>query len=246
MALGLAVLGLLFLALGFFWPRALFMGGGAFLLAGGVEAWQKGPFLTPAQLAFFLASSLAFRTGSLYLRPRLAPLRRYLHLLAFLLALFGLKALPHPGMNLPWGLAFLHAGSFLVAYLALGVGVGAGVLGALQDRRLRRSPHRALRSSPLWSLRRLERGYLGVGYLALTFGLASGIAWAFSYFGQPLSLDPKEAAVLGSWLLFTLYFLLEERLDWPWRPFLLGFGYLVFLFAFLLAPFLGSRHPSSF
>ena len=61
-------------------------------------------------------------------------------------------------------------------------------------------------------MRRLERGYLRVGYVAATLGLASGMAWAFGYFGSPLSPDPKEVSVVLGWLLLTLYFLLDERL----------------------------------
>jgi ABC-type uncharacterized transport system permease subunit len=244
MALGLAVLGVVLLALGLFWPRALAWGGAALLAAGGLEAYGKGPLLTPAQPALLLSGLLALRAETLLLRPRLAPLRRYLLLLALLSALFALEALPHPGAALPWGLALLHAGSFLVAYLALAVGVGAGVLCALQDLRLRRAPWEALKAPPLWSLRRLERGYLRVGYLAVTFGLASGMAWAWDFFGTPLSPDPKEVSVLLGWFLLTLYLLLEERLRGRPRAFLLLLAYGLLLFAFLGAPFLGSRHPS--
>lgn len=244
MAAGLVLLGVCSLALGLFWPRALAWGGVFLLLAGGVDAFQKGPFTTPAQPALFLSGLLALRSGTLLLRPKLAPLRTYLLLLALLLALFALRTLPHPGAVLPWGLTLLHGGSFLVAYLALAVGTGAGVLCVLQDLRLRLVPWKALRAPPFWSLRRLERGYLRVGYLATTLGLASGIAWAWRYFGSPLALDPKEVSVLLGWLLLTLYFLLEERLQGWTRALVLLLAYGLLLFAFMGAPFLGSRHPS--
>jgi ABC-type uncharacterized transport system permease subunit len=138
----------------------------------------------------------------------------------------------------------VHAGAFLVAYLALAVGVGAGVMCAMQDLRLRSVPEKALLSAPLWSLRRLEQGYLRVGYLATTLGLTSGMAWAWGYFGSPLALDPKEISVLLGWLGLTLYFLLEERLQGYPRMALLLLAYALLLFAFIGAPFLGSRHPS--
>jgi ABC-type uncharacterized transport system permease subunit len=163
-------------------------------------------------------------------------LRRYLLALALVLGLFALKALPHPRGELPLFLTLFHAGAFL--------GVGAGVMCALQDLRLRAHPERALGAPPLWSLRRLERGYLRVGYGAATLGLGSGMAWAFSYFGSPLSLDPKEVSAFLGWLLFTLYFLLEDRLRGRVRAGLLLLAYALLLFAFLGAPFLGSRHPS--
>lgn len=131
-----------------------------------------------------------------------------------------------------------------MAYLALSVGVGAGAMCALQDLRLRLAPERAVAAAPLWSLRRLERGYLRVGYVAATLGLASGMAWAFGYFGSPLSPDPKEVSVVLGWLLLTLYFLLDERLRGLLRAGLLLGAYALFLFALLGAPFLGSRHPS--
>ncbi|MDM7324110.1 MAG: cytochrome c biogenesis protein CcsA [Thermus sp.] len=241
----IALLGVVLLALGLFWPRGLFLGAILYLLAALADALAKGVFAGPAQPALLLGGLLALRGESLLLRPRLAPLRRYLVLLAMLLGLFALKALPHlPMGSLPLALTLLHAGAFLVAYLALAVGVGAGVLGALQDLRLRRAPEKALGLAPFWSLRRLEEGYLRVGYLATTLGLASGMAWAWGYFGTPLAVDPKELSVLLAWFFLTLYFLLEERLRGYPRMALLLLSYSLLLFAFLGAPFLGSRHPS--
>ncbi|WP_114312934.1 cytochrome c biogenesis protein CcsA [Thermus caldifontis] len=240
----LALMGVLLLAVGLFWPRGLSLG--AFLCLGAAlaDALAKGFFSGPAQPALVLGGLLALRGESLLLRPRLTPLRRYLVLLAMLLGLFALKALPHPGGSLPPLLTLVHAGAFLVAYLALAVGVGAGVMCALQDLRLRSVPEKALLFAPLWSLRRLEQGYLRVGYLATTLGLTSGMAWAWGYFGSPLALDPKEISVLLGWFGLTLYFLLEERLRGYVRMALLLSAYALLLFAFIGAPFLGSRHPS--
>lgn len=240
----LALVGVLLLAVGLFWPRGLFLGAFLYLGAGLADAFAKGFFSGPAQPALVLGGLLALRGESLLLRPRLTPLRRYLVLLALLLGLFALKALPHPGGSLPLLLTLVHAGAFLVAYLALAVGVGAGVMYAMQDLRLRSVPEKALLSAPLWSLRRLEQGYLRVGYLAATLGLASGMAWAWGYFGSPLALDPKEISVLLGWLGLSLYFLLEERLRGYPRMALLLLAYALLLFAFIGAPFLGSRHPS--
>lgn len=240
----LAFLGLALLALGWFWPRGLGLGAWLYLGAALADALSKGVFSGPAQPALVLGGLLALRGEALALRPKLSSLRRYLLALALVLGLFALKALPHPRGELPLFLTLFHAGAFLVAYLALTVGVGAGVMCALQDLRLRAHPERALGAPPLWSLRRLERGYLRVGYGAATLGLGSGMAWAFSYFGSPLSLDPKEVSAFLGWLLFTLYFLLEDRLRGRVRAGLLLLAYALLLFAFLGAPFLGSRHPS--
>ncbi|GAB5603386.1 cytochrome c biogenesis protein CcsA [Thermus sp. FJN-A] len=240
----LALAGVLLLALGLFWPRGLALGALFYLGAALSDALGKGFFAGPAQPALVLGGLLALRGEALFLRPRLSPLRRYLVLLALLLGLFALKALPHEVGNLPFLLTLVHAGAFLVAYLALAVGVGAGTMCALQDLRLRAAPEKALAFAPLWSLRRLEQGYLRVGYLATTLGLGSGMAWAWGYFGSPLALDPKEVSVLLAWLLLTLYFLLEERLRGYPRMGLLLLAYALLLFAFLGAPFLGSRHPS--
>jgi hypothetical protein len=240
----LALGGVVALALGLFWPRVLHLGTLLYLGAALADALAKGVFSGPAQPALLLGGLLALRGESLLQRPWLAPLRRYLLLLALLLGFFALKALSHPGGAHPLSLSLLHGGAFLVAYLALAVGVGAGVMGALQDLRLRRAPEKALQNAPLWSLRRLERGYLRVGYLAATLGLGSGMAWAWGYFGSPLTLDPKELSAFLGWFLLTLHFLLEERLRGLPRAGLLLLAYALLLFAFLGAPFLGSRHPS--
>jgi hypothetical protein len=240
----LALGGVVVLALSLFWPRALHLGTLLYLGAALADALAKGVFSGPAQPALLLGGFLALRGESFLLRPWMAPLRRYLLLLALLLGLFALKALAHPGEALPLALTLLHGGAFLLAYLALAVGVGAGVMCALQDLRLRRSPEKAVRSAPLWSLRRLELGYLRVGYLAATLGLGSGMAWAWGYFGSPLALDPKELSAFLGWLSLTFYFLLEERLRGLSRAGLLLLAYALLLFAFLGAPFLGSRHPS--
>ncbi|GGM95904.1 cytochrome c assembly protein [Thermus composti] len=244
MTLALALLGVGGVALGVFLPRALALGGLALLGAAFLHAWEEGLLAGPAQVALVLGGLLALRGKTLLERPRLKALGRYLGFLALALGLFALKALPHPGGGLPLALTLFHAGAFLVGYLALAVGVGAGVMCALQDLRLRRAPERALEAAPLWSLRRLEMGYLRVGYVATTLGLGSGMAWAFGYFGSPLSLDPKEVSVLLGWASLTLYFLLEERLRGYPRAGLLLLAYALLLFAFLGAPFLGSRHPS--
>ncbi|WP_117238525.1 cytochrome c biogenesis protein CcsA [Thermus sediminis] len=240
----LALGGVVGLALGLFWPRALHPGALLYLGAALADALAKGVFSGPAQPALLLGGLLTLRGESLLQRPWMAPLRRYLLFLALLLGLFALKALPHPGGELPLVLTLLHGGAFLVAYLALAVGVGAGVMGALQDLRLRQTPEKAVENAPLWSLRRLEQGYLRVGYLAATLGLGSGMAWAWGYFGSPLALDPKEVSALLGWLSLTFYFLLEERLKGFPRAGLLLLSYALLLFAFLGAPFLGSRHPS--
>jgi len=240
----LALGGVVVLALGLFWPRVLHLGALLYLAAALADAVAKGVFSSPAQPALLLGGLMALRGESFLLRPWMAPLRRYLLLLALILGLFALKALPHPGGALPSILSLLHGGAFVVAYLALAVGVGAGTMCALQDLRLRRAPEKALGSAPLWSLRRLELGYLKVGYLAATLGLGSGMAWAWGYFGSPLALDPKELSAFVGWLLLTLYFLLEERLRGLPRAGLLLLSYALLLFAFLGAPFLGSRHPS--
>ncbi|EIA38681.1 hypothetical protein RLTM_08464 [Thermus parvatiensis] len=244
MTLALAFLGVVGVAFGVLLPAGLSWGG-AFLLLGALfHALAEGPFAGPAQVALVLGGLLALRGKTLWDRPRLRPLGRYLAFLALLLGLFALRSLPHPGGDLPLLLTLFHAGAFLVAYLALSVGVGAGAMCALQDLRLRLAPERAVAAAPLWSLRRLERGYLRVGYVAATLGLASGMAWAFGYFGSPLSPDPKEVSVVLGWLLLTLYFLLDERLRGLLRAGLLLEAYALFLFALLGAPFLGSRHPS--
>jgi hypothetical protein len=240
----LALGGVVVLALGLFWPRVLHLGTLLYLGAALADALAKGVFSGPAQPALLLGGLLALRGESLLQRPWLAPLRRYLLLLALLLGFFALKALSHPGGAHPLSLSLLHGGAFLVAYLALAVGVGAGVMGALQDLRLRRAPEKALQNAPLWSLRRLELGYLRVGYLAATLGLGSGMAWAWGYFGSPLALDPKELSAFLGWLSLTFHFLLEGRLRGLSRAGLLLLAYALLLFAFLGAPFLGSRHPS--
>ncbi len=246
-ALPLALLGLLSLALGLLYPKGLplRLGGGAYLLAVLLEALRQGPLMAPAQVALLLGALLALRAGTLLDRPRLAPLRDYLLLVALALGLFALRALPHPAKPLPLGLTLLHAGAFLLAYLSLTVGVGAGVLAALQGRWLKENPARALSAPPFWSLKRLARGYLGPGYLALTLGLGSGMAWAWGYFGTPLSPDPKELGTFLAWVFLGLHLALEDRLPPRGALCCLLLGYGLLLFALLLAPLLGSRHPSA-
>lgn len=241
LALWTAFAGVFLVALGLFRPRGLALGGGLYLLSAGLEAVHS-PLANPDQVALLLGGLLALRGETLWNRPRLDPLRRYLVLLALGLGLLALRTLGRPGPDLPLPLVLLHAGAFLVAYLALGVGVGAGVLAWFQDRRLKAAPAAALKAPPLWSLRRLERGYLPVGYLGLTVGLGSGMAWAWGYFGAPLALDPKEVAVVLAWLLFSLALFLDRPGVRTWLGLL---GYLALLFALGVAPFLGSRHPSA-
>ena len=113
MTLALAFLGVVGVAFGVFLPAGLSWGG-AFLLLGALfHALAEGPFAGPAQVALVLGGLLALRGKTLWDRPRLRPLGRYLAFLALLLGAFALLSLAHPGAAFLRLLTPFRPGSYL-------------------------------------------------------------------------------------------------------------------------------------
>ncbi|AEB12418.1 cytochrome c biogenesis protein CcsA [Marinithermus hydrothermalis] len=226
------------------WGLAVWAAAGL-VLAAGLYAWVHGTLLgNPFQAGLVMSAGVIFAARFYAWRPRLRPFVRYAYALALFLTLASLHYADRVGTPLPVLLVVVHAGSFLVAYVALTIAFVAGLLGVLQDRTLRVAPWRARFIPPLVTLRRLELPYLRVGYVAYTAGAFTGMAWAWGWWGSALSWDPKEVATLATWSLLTLYLLARGGLRWSGRlgAWLLVYGML--LFTFLGAPLLGGRHPS--
>ncbi len=232
------VLGLVF---GRYWPLPA---AGAFVLALILHILRSGePLASPFQTGMLISLGL-LGVGHRYAwRPRLVPLVRAAQAAAAFTALFSLHYLNRFAEGLSPGLLAVHAGSFLLAYVALTIAYIAALLGYVQHLALKRRPWRALSWPPLLVLMGLEGPYLRFGYLAYTFGLFTGMAWAFRLWGQPLSWDPKEVTTLFAWSLLTLRVLLPAKTLPGIKIAVWTLAFVVIVLVFLVVPLFGGRHP---
>jgi len=106
----------------------------------------------------------------------------------------GLSWKPSPALASPWFVP--HVASYLVSYAFAGMACCLTVAA----RRL----ERAGRSSD--GHRRLSAAMIRAAFPCMTFGLASGAAWADAAWGSYWSWDPKETGALAVWLLYAAWF----------------------------------------
>ena len=94
----------------------------------------------------------------------------------------------------------IHVATMILAYSALSVSFGAGVMYLLQGEKNRfsRLPKAALLD---------EIGYRSVmvGFPLLAVGIALGAYWGNSAWGRYWGWDPKETAALVTWLIYAAY-----------------------------------------
>lgn len=115
-----------------------------------------------------------------------------------------------------------------VAYSALSVSFGAGLVYLLQGgrrNRFSRLPRAAL-------LDEIAYRSVMVGFPLLAVGIAQGAYWANSAWGRYWGWDPKETSILISWLIYAAYLHMRGLRDWAGMRsavvLLIGFASIMF------------------
>ena len=123
----------------------------------------------------------------------------------------------------------LHVGTMILAYGALAISFGAGLMYLVQGPR-GRFP-RLPRPSSLE-----EMGYRSVlvGFPLLALGIALGAYWGDRAWGRYWGWDPKETSALVTWLIYAGYLHLRGLRGWRGyrSAWLLVLGFLAILFTY--------------
>jgi cytochrome c-type biogenesis protein CcsB len=126
----------------------------------------------------------------------------------------------------------IHVAMMILAYSALSVSFGAGVMYFVQDgegNRFQRLPKAALLD---------EIGYRSVmvGFPLLALGIVLGAYWANSAWGRYWGWDPKETSALVTWLIYAAYLHTRGLRGWTGKRAagILVLGYLGVLFTYFV------------
>ncbi|MEX0801114.1 MAG: c-type cytochrome biogenesis protein CcsB [Dehalococcoidia bacterium] len=124
----------------------------------------------------------------------------------------------------------IHVAAMVIAYSALSVSFGAGVMYLLQDgdrNRFSRLPKASLLD---------EIGYKSVmvGFPILALGIALGAYWGNSAWGRYWGWDPKETSALVTWLIYAAYLHTRGLRAWTGKRaawiLVLGFAGVIFTY----------------
>ena len=128
----------------------------------------------------------------------------------------------------------IHAGVSLIAYGFLALAFCGGVMYLLQEWELKskRFGYFFSRLPSLEALDQLNSHCLTAGFLFLTFGIVTGMAWAHQAWGTYWQWDPKETWSLITWLIYLIQ--VHQRITVGWRgrraAAMAIFGFCVVLF----------------
>lgn len=141
-----------------------------------------------------------------------------------------------PALNSIW--LPLHAGMAALGYGALAMAGLAGLVWLLQESGQNNAdetgkPDSAGATDVRDAQWLLHRSMLA-GYPLLTLSLILGAIWSWTAWERPWSAEPKQAAALLTWLIYTSYWALRRRAGWrgqqaAWLA-TIGLGCLLFTF----------------
>jgi ABC-type uncharacterized transport system permease subunit len=232
-----------------------------------ITAWERGAILAPLTLhtwllydVLFLAEELRFGFGyalsamlwltvliywieSLFLKLEAmqAPVLALAALCAPLPVLFPGLVAPPSAQSLEFR---LHTAMAMLAYSLFTMAALHALLMTVLERQLHgRAGAGSLAGPlaglpPLLSMERLLFRLIAVGFLLLTFTLATGIAYSETLFGRAMKLDHKTLFAVISWLIFAA--LLAGRYFYGWRG-KVALRWTLAGFLTLLLAYVGSR-----
>ena len=142
-------------------------------------------------------------------------------------------------MQSPWG--SIHIIFSFLAFAIFAVSFVLGILFIIEEFQLKYkvSPKLFLRLPSLDSVEQVHAKALTVGFILLSGGIISGVAWAKSVTGVYFFEDARQLWAIIAWLIYAIF--LQARIAAGWRGrrgillSLLGFVVIVFTF-------LGVRH----
>lgn len=127
---------------------------------------------------------------------------------------------PSEGFEVPEGLSSPWLGAhlllFFVAYSALLLGFGFGVLYLILERQLKLKKLSGIfyKLPPLVELDRILGRAEAWGFVCLTAGIVTGIYGFWNSLDQVWAWDPKVIAILFTWALYALYLGLRYFMGW--------------------------------
>ncbi len=126
----------------------------------------------------------------------------------------------------------IHVATMILAYSALSVSFGAGVMYLVQDgerNRFSRLPKAGLLD---------EIGYRSVmvGFPLLALGIALGAYWGNSAWGRYWGWDPKETSALVTWLIYAAYLHTRGLRGWTGKraAVILVLGFIAVMFTYFV------------
>ena len=126
----------------------------------------------------------------------------------------------------------IHVATMILAYSALSVSFGAGVMYLVQDGERNRFPR--LPKASLLD----EIGYRSVmvGFPLLALGIALGAYWGNAAWGRYWGWDPKETSALVTWLIYAAYLHTRGLRGWTGKraAVILVLGFIAVLFTYFV------------
>ncbi|MCH6556244.1 MAG: c-type cytochrome biogenesis protein CcsB [Chloroflexi bacterium] len=126
----------------------------------------------------------------------------------------------------------IHVATMILAYSALSISFGAGVMYLVQDgerNRFSRLPKAGLLD---------EIGYRSVmvGFPLLALGIALGAYWGNSAWGRYWGWDPKETSALVTWLIYAAYLHTRGLRGWTGKraAVILVLGFIAVMFTYFV------------
>jgi ABC-type uncharacterized transport system permease subunit len=139
----------------------------------------------------------------------------------------------------------IHTTLLIFAYAAFVIAFMASVMYLLQERELKLKTFGAIfhRLPALSTVNELATSAAALGLLLLTLGIASGMIWSSTRFGQAWRNDPKEIFAVLTWLLYLVLIIYRFT---PNRRGRSAAWLGVLGFALVLLTFLGTRFLNSY
>lgn len=166
-------------------------------------------------------------------------------LLTLIALLIGTSASAPATFSATW-LFPIHTTLLIFAYAAFVIAFMASVMYLLQERELKLKTFSAIfhRLPALSTVNELATSAAALGLLLLTLGIASGMIWSSTRFGQAWRNDPKEIFALLTWLLYLFLIIYRFTPNWRGRSaaWLGVVGFALVLLTFLGTRFLDTYH----
>jgi ABC-type uncharacterized transport system permease subunit len=166
--------------------------------------------------------------------------------LTFVALLMGTNATNTPASFSATWLFPIHTTLLIFAYAAFFIVFMASVMYLLQERALKLKTFGAFfhRLPPLTTVNALATSASALGLTLLTLGIVTGMFWSSARSGRFWNNDPKEIFAVLTWLLYFGLTIYRSSANWRGRSaaWLGVAGFVLVLFTFVGAPFLGGYH----
>lgn len=140
----------------------------------------------------------------------------------------------------------VHTTLLLFAYAAFFVVFLASIMYLLQERELKLKTFSTVfhRLPSLTTVNEIATSSTAIGLTLLTVGIATGMIWASSRYGQSWRNDPKEIFAALTWLLYLLLILYRSTSSWRGRKaaWMGVAGFALVLLTFFGARLMGGYH----